>query len=82
MKFCSEFPRLENTSFSDDAGDQLGRGHVERGIEDCVSGWCDRMAAVNGGNFYWVPLFDGNVCSCVGLQQSTVCLGKCDRASR
>ena len=50
-KLCGEFARLEDTPLRNDPGDQFGWRHVEGGIEDGDSGWCDRMAAVNGGDF-------------------------------
>ena len=50
-KFVGEFPGLEDAPFGDDAGDQFRRGHVERRIVDCDSSWCDRMPAMNGGDF-------------------------------
>ena len=51
LKLVCEVARLEDAPLGDDAGDQLSRRHIERGIVDCDSGWGDRVAAVNGGDF-------------------------------
>ena len=51
LKLPGEFTRLEDAAFGDDAGDQLGRGHVEGGIVDGHAGRRDRMATMDGSDF-------------------------------
>lgn len=51
LKPGGEFARLEDSPFGDDAGDQFSGRDVEGWIIDRDSGWCDRMTAVDRGDF-------------------------------
>lgn len=67
-KRSGEFVRWEYSPFSNDAGDVFRRRDIEGGIVHVDTGWCDRMAAVDGSHLGWAALFDRNLISGLSLE--------------
>ena len=61
LEMVPEFIRLEYTALRDDACDEMGRGDIERRVEDLDAFGGDGVAVMDGGDFSRISLFDRNV---------------------